>query len=178
MGLTEEEYKKRLIDNKIEKYLNVFGAILIEGPKWCGKTWTGLNHAESVSYVTEPSIEKLATIDPKKIFSEKRPQLIDEWQIVPSIWDSVRHECDRNHNTGKFILTGSTTLKKDIQKKKIHHSGAGRIARMKMQTMSLFESNDSDGSVTITNMLKNEDLHKNTGEVDLKKIANLIIRGG
>lgn len=178
MGLTEEEYKKRLIDNKIEKYLNVFGAILIEGPKWCGKTWTGLNHAESVSYVTEPSIEKLATIDPKNIFSEKRPQLIDEWQIVPSIWDSVRHECDRNHNTGKFILTGSTTLKKDIQKKKIHHSGAGRIARMKMQTMSLFESNDSDGSVTITNMLKNEDLHKNTGEVDLKKIANLIIRGG
>lgn len=178
MSLTEKGYKKRLIDDKIERYLDVFGAISIEGAKWCGKTWTALNHAESVSYVTETNIKKLALINPKNIFTEKRPQLIDEWQIVPSIWDSVRHECDRNHNTGKFILTGSTTLRKDKQREQVHHSGAGRIARMKMQTMSLYESRDSTGDISIREMLENKDISKNIGEVELKTLANLIVRGG
>lgn len=178
MSLTEKGYKKRLIDDKIERYLDVFGAISIEGAKWCGKTWTALNHAESVSYVTETNIKKLALINPKNIFTEKRPQLIDEWQIVPSIWDSVRHECDRNHSTGKFILTGSTTLRKDRQREQVHHSGAGRIARMKMQTMSLYESGDSTGDISIREMLENKDISKNIGEVELKTLANLIVRGG
>lgn len=178
MSLTEKGYRKRLIDNKLERYLDVFGAISIEGPKWCGKTWTALNHAESVSYVTETSTEKLALINPKNIFTEKRPQLIDEWQIVPAIWDSVRHECDRSHHTGNFILTGSTTLKKDKEKKQVHHSGAGRIARMKMHTMSLYESGDSTGDVSISEMLEDKDINKNIGEVELKLLANLIIRGG
>lgn len=178
MSLTEKGYKKRLIDDKIERYLDVFGAISIEGAKWCGKTWTALNHAESVSYVTETNIKKLALINPKNIFTEKRPQLIDEWQIVPSIWDSVRHECDRNHSTGKFILTGSNTLRKDKQREQVHHSGAGRIARMKMQTMSLYESGDSTGDISIREMLENKDLSKNIGEVELKTLANLIVRGG
>ena len=178
MSLTEKGYKKRLIDDKTERYLDVFGAISIEGAKWCGKTWTALNHAESVSYVTETNIKKLALINPKNIFTEKRPQLIDEWQIVPSIWDSVRHECDRNHNTGKFILTGSTTLRKDKQREQVHHSGAGRIARMKMQTMSLYESGDSTGDISIREMLENKDISKNIGEVELKTLANLIVRGG
>lgn len=178
MSLTEKGYRKRLIDDKLEQYLNVFGAISIEGPKWCGKTWTALNHSESVSFVTETNVEKLALINPKNIFTEKRPQLIDEWQIVPAIWDSVRHECDRSHNTGKFILTGSTTLRKDKEKKQVHHSGAGRIARMKMQTMSLYESGDSTGDVSISEMLENKDINKNIGEVELKSLANLIVRGG
>lgn len=178
MSLTEKGYKKRLIDDKIERYLDVFGAISIEGAKWCGKTWTALNHAESVSYVTETNIKKLALINPKNIFTEKRPQLIDEWQIVPSIWDSVRHECDRNHSTGKFILTGSTTLRKEKQREQVHHSGAGRIARMKMQTMSLYESGDSTGDISIREMLENKDISKNIGEVELKTLANLIVRGG
>lgn len=178
MSLTEKGYKKRLIDDKIERYLDVFGAISIEGAKWCGKTWTALNHAESVSYVTETNIKKLALINPKNIFTEKRPQLIDEWQIVPSIWDSVRHECDRNHSTGKFILTGSTTLRKEKQREQVHHSGAGRIARMKMQTMSLYESGDSTGDISIREMLENKDISKNIGEAELKTLANLIVRGG
>ena len=92
MSLREKDYKERLIDKKIDRYLETFGAILIEGPKWCGKTWTALNHAESASYVTETSTKRLALINPKNIFSDERPQLIDEWQIVPSIWDSVRHD--------------------------------------------------------------------------------------
>lgn len=178
MSLTEKGYKKRLIDSKIDRYLDTFGAILIEGPKWCGKTWTALNHAESVSFVTETTTKRLALINPKNIFSDKKPQLIDEWQIVPAIWDSVRHECDRGKGPGNFILTGSTTLKKDEIKNMVHHSGAGRIARLKMETMSLFESGDSTGDVSITSMLENKDINKNIGEVKLKHLANLIIRGG
>lgn len=142
MALTRKEYKERLIDKKIEKYIKVFGAVCIEGPKWCGKTWTSLNHAESVSFVTEKEIRDLAEVDPKYIFQKEKPQLIDEWQIVPEIWDTVRHECDKDSKAGKFILTGSTSLNKD-KEKKVFHSGAGRIARLKMHTMSLYESGDS-----------------------------------
>jgi len=90
----------------------VFGAVSIEGPKWCGKIWTGLNHANSVSYVSDKRVLNLAAVDPKYIFTRERPQLIDEWQIVPEIWDAVRHECDADHEKGKFILTGSTSLRK------------------------------------------------------------------
>ena len=178
MSLREKDYKERLIDKKIDRYLETFGAILIEGPKWCGKTWTALNHAESASYVTETSTKRLALINPKNIFSDERPQLIDEWQIVPSIWDSVRHECDRGKGPGNFILTGSTTLKKEIQGKQVYHSGAGRIARLKMETMSLFESGDSSGIVSITDMLENKNINKNTGEVKIRELASLLIRGG
>ena len=178
MSLTEKGYKERLIDKKIDRYLDTFGAVLIEGPKWCGKTWTALNHAESAAYVTETSTKRLALINPKNIFSDKRPQLIDEWQIVPAIWDSVRHECDRGKGPGNFILTGSTTLRKDTTKKQIYHSGAGRIARLKMETMSLYESGDSTGEVAISDMLDNKDISKHIREIDLKQIAHLIIRGG
>ncbi len=178
MSLREKDYKERLIDKKIDRYLETFGAILIEGPKWCGKTWTALNHAESASYVTETSTKRLALINPKNIFSDERPQLIDEWQIVPSIWDSVRHECDRGKGPGNFILTGSTTLKKEIQGKQVYHSGAGRIARLKMETMSLFESGDSSGIVSITDMFENKNINKNTGEVKIRELASLLIRGG
>ena len=178
MSLREKDYKERLIDKKIERYLDTFGAILIEGPKWCGKTWTALNHAESAAYVTETSTKRLALINPKNIFSDKRPQLIDEWQIVPSTWDSVRHECDRGKGPGNFILTGSTTLKKEIQGKQVYHSGAGRIARLKMETMSLYESLDSSGVVSITDMLENKNINKNTGEVKIRDLATLLIRGG
>ena len=178
MSLREKDYKERLIDKKIDRYLETFGAILIEGPKWCGKTWTALNHAESASYVTETSTKRLALINPKNIFSDERPQLIDEWQIVPSIWDSVRHECDRGKGPGNFILTGSTTLRKEIQGKQVYHSGAGRIARLKMETMSLFESGDSSGVVAITDMLENKNINKNTGEVKIRELASLLIRGG
>ena len=178
MSLREKDYKERLIDKKIDRYLETFGAILIEGPKWCGKTWTALNHAESATYVTETSTKRLALINPKNIFSDKRPQLIDEWQIVPSIWDSVRHECDRGKGPGNFILTCSTTLKKEIQGKQVYHSGAGRIARLKMETMSLYESLDSSGVVSITDMLENKNINKNTGEVKIRELATLLIRGG
>lgn len=178
MALTKEDYKKRLIDDKITRYLDIFGAVSIEGPKWCGKTWTSLNHAESVTYMTEKSPRDLAKVDPKYIFNEKRPQLIDEWQLVPSIWDSVRHECDSDHKTGKFILTGSTTLEKDIQEEEIFHSGTGRISTMKMYPMSLYESGDSTGDVSIIDMLEDKVECKYIRKVELDELAYLIIRGG
>ena len=178
MSLTNKDYKERLIDKKIKKYLDIFGAISIQGPKWCGKTWTSLNHANSVTYMTEKSSRDLASVDPKYIYTNSRPQLIDEWQLVPSIWDSVRHECDSDHLKGKFILTGSTTLAKEDDEDEVFHSGTGRIALMKMYTMSLFESGDSTGDVSITDMLNDKVECKYIRKVELDEIARLIIRGG
>ncbi len=177
MALTKKNYKLRLIDEKIDRYIKVFGALCIEGPKWCGKTWTSLNHAESVTYLTEKDIRNLAETNPKYIFNKLRPQLIDEWQLVPEIWDAVRHECDEDNQKGKFILTGSTTLNNE-ESKKIFHSGAGRIARLKMYTMSLYETGDSTGDVSITDMLNSNVKCGYIKKIELDKIAEYIIRGG
>lgn len=178
MSLKKENYRERLIDKKIAKYLTIFGAISIEGPKWCGKTWTALNHANSVTYMAERSPRDLANVDPKYIFNETRPQLIDEWQLVPGIWDAVRHECDSDHNKGKFILTGSTSLSKQESDEEIFHSGTGRIATMKMYPMSLFESGDSTGDASILDMFNNKIKCKYIRKVELDELAGLIIRGG
>ena len=177
MALTKENYRTRLLDKKIERYLRVFGAVSIEGPKWCGKTWTSLNHSSSVSYLTEQSVRDLAEVSPKYIFNKDKPQLIDEWQLVPNIWDAVRHECDSDNKTGKFILTGSTTLNNE-ESKKVFHSGAGRIARLKMYTMSLYETGDSKGEVSITDMLNGTVKCGYVGKVELDLIAKFIVRGG
>lgn len=178
MSLVMKDYRKRLIDDKITRYLNIFGAISIQGPKWCGKTWTSLNHANSVVYMTEKGVRDLAKVDPKYIFKKERPQLIDEWQLVPSIWDSVRHECDKDHEKGKFILTGSTTLTKQDEEEEIFHSGTGRIAIMQMHPMSLYESGDSSGDVSIMDMLSGNVNGKYIRKVELEELAKFIIRGG
>ncbi len=178
MALTQKDYRPRLIDNKINKYLELFGAVLIEGPKWCGKTWTSLNHANSAVFLTDRHTKDLAATDPKYIFDEKKPQLIDEWQTVPQIWDAVRHECDKDHNKGKFILTGSTSLAKEEQEQEIFHSGTGRIISLKMYPMSLYESGDSTGEVSITDMLNDTVNCKKTVKIELPHLAELIIRGG
>ena len=178
MSLEKKDYRKRLIDDKIDRYLKIFGAISIQGPKWCGKTWTALKHANSVSYMTEKSPRDLAKVDPKYIFNQDRPQLIDEWQLVPSIWDAVRHECDSDHDKGKFILTGSTSLSKEEREDEIFHSGTGRIAIMKMNPMSLYESGDSTGDVSIEEMFSGNVNCKYIRKVELDELAKLIIRGG
>jgi len=177
MTLKRDGYMPRLVDSKIEKYLKIFGAVSIEGPKWCGKTWSGLNHANSVTYMTEKSQRDMANIDPKYIFLADRPQLIDEWQIVPGIWDAVRHECDSSRDKGKFILTGSTSLDSTTSDE-IYHSGTGRIATIRMYTMSLYESKDSTGEASIKDMLQGQLNEGHTGKVELEKLAHLIIRGG
>lgn len=175
--MLNQDYKKRLIDEKIEVYLEVFGAISIEGPKWCGKTFTSLNHAKSYTYMTLKENKDIALISPEYVLKTDYPQLIDEWQIVPEIWDTIRHQCDIDHIKGKFILTGSTTLKTKLDGE-VFHTGTGRIAIMRMKTMSLFESGDSSGRVSISDMYEDKVLLGHHGEINLKHIAFLIIRGG
>ena len=176
--MDEKKCLPRLVDKKLEKYLGIFGAVSIEGAKWCGKTWTGLKHARSVTYLSDKSSRDLAKVDPKYIFATERPQLIDEWQIVPPVWDSVRHACDEAGTPGNFILTGSTTLEKNSEENEVYHSGTGRIATLRMYPMSLLESGDSDGKITIEDMLEGKFLGQNTGKVELMELAHLAIRGG
>ena len=112
MEIDENKYRKRLIEKKLKDYLSVFGAVSIEGPKWCGKTWTSLKYSKSAVYMDDENMRDLAQLDVKSIFNnenDKKPQLIDEWNLVPTIWDAVRRECDKTTEKGNFIITGSTT---------------------------------------------------------------------
>ena len=138
-------YRDRIIDKRIDLYLSTFGAVCIEGPKWCGKTWTSLAHAKSAYMIADPSDNfanrELARLDVSKALEGVDPHLIDEWQEVPAIWDAVRFSVDQKHETGRYVLTGSATP----QNKGVLHSGTGRIANLPMHTMSLWESGDSTG---------------------------------
>ena len=178
MKLTPKNYRPRIIDEELEKNLKIFGAISIEGPKWCGKTWTALNHSNSVAFLNNTADnfreKHLAEMDVNLILDKEKPELIDEWQEVPAIWDAVRFKCDQDKEKGKYILTGSATPVSD----KIHHSGAGRICKMKMYTMSLFESGDSTGDVSLQKLFKNNVENKLVNKVELKRLADLIVRGG
>lgn len=173
-----ENYKARIIDKKIDKYLSVFGAICIEGPKWCGKTWTSSYHSNSEIYIGDPSgnfqNRQLAQMSPSLVLEGETPRLIDEWQEVPPLWDAVRYKVDQIPKKGQFILTGSATP----NHKGILHSGAGRIARIRMRRMSLYESGDSSGDVSLEDLCNGKLIPKMTGEVDLKKVIEFIIRGG
>ena len=174
MAIDETKYRNRLIEKKLEDYLSVFGAVSIEGPKWCGKTWTSLKHAKSEIYVDDDDVREMAKIDVKSIFNKdlkKKPQLIDEWHLVPTIWDAVRRECDKTTEKGNFIITGSTTLPNKIMKEKVHHSGAGRIGRQNMYTMSLYESGDSTGEASLSNMLNHTQETFNTGNIEIQQLA-------
>lgn len=177
MSLKKEGYKERLIDKKIDEYLNVFGAISIVGPKWCGKTWTSLAHANTVKYINtnDKKLLNLAQMDVNQVLVGDYPILVDEWQLVPQIWDEVRRKCDEDHVKGKYILTGSATEKENT----INHSGAGRICKLNMSTMSLFESGDSDGTVSLKDLFIDGKIQNHTTkELNLEEIANLILRGG
>ncbi len=173
-----KEYKPRVIDKKIEEYMSAFGAICIEGPKWCGKTWTSSYHSKSEIYIGDPDgnfqNRKLAEMSPSLVLEGKQPRLIDEWQEVPQLWDAVRHKVDQNNSKGQFILTGSATP----NHKGILHSGAGRIAKLRMRTMSLFESGVSSGHVSLESLCNGKIKPAMTGEVDIKEIINLILKGG
>lgn len=182
MALTEAGYKERLIDKKISQYLKIFGAVSIEGPKWCGKTWTAKNHANSAVFLDDSSanfdMRAKAKMDVSLILNMEKPQLIDEWIEVPEIWDAVRHICDKDKTKGKFILTESTTLRKKEQEEKIHHSGAGRIDRMKMYSMSLYESGDSTGEASLKKMFEGTQENTLTKKTSLDDLARYIVRGG
>ena len=176
--MDKQNYKPRVIDAKVKEYLSAFGAVCIEGPKWCGKTWTSSYHSKSEIYIGDPANNfqnrQLAELSPALILDGEPPRLIDEWQEVPPIWDAVRYKVDQVAEKGQFILTGSATP----NHKGILHSGAGRIAKLRMRPMSLYESGDSCGKVSLEKLCHGELAPALTGEVDLKKLIELIIRGG
>ena len=178
MSLRRKEYIDRLVDKKIEEYLSIFGAVSIEGPKWCGKTWASLNHANSVVLLDKEEMREKAKLSLDLILEEERPELIDEWNLIPEVWDAVRRKCDETTEKGNFILTCSTKLTDEKQKEKIHHSGAGRIGKIQMHTMSLYESGDSTGKVSIQDMLNGTLKNELNDKITLQELANLIIRGG
>ena len=172
------EYKPRIIDKTIEDHLLAFGAVCIEGPKWCGKTWTSRQHSNSQVLIGDPAgnfqNRRLAQMNPSLVLSGEAPRLIDEWQEVPGIWDAVRSEVDTRGAKGQFVLTGSSTP----QRKGIMHSGAGRIAPLRMRTMSLFETGDSDGKVSLQGLFEGTMKDTLTKEVSLNELASYIVRGG
>lgn len=180
MALTKENYTKRLVDDEISELLKLFGAISIEGPKYCGKTWTALNHANSSVLLTKSdnpnSDYQKALINRELIYTEEYPELIDEWQSIEQIWDDVRTKCDEDGKSGKYILTGSSV---PVRPENIFHSGAGRICKLNMYTMSLYESGDSEGIVSLNELFENKDIAKNLkNKPSIEKYADLIIRGG
>lgn len=178
MSLRKEKYINRLVDKKIKDYLSIFGAVSIEGPKWCGKTWSSLNQANSVILLDDDETRQKADLSLEIVLNNERPELIDEWNLLPKIWDAVRRKCDETTEKGIYILTCSTKLTDEEQKKKIHHSGAGRIGKINMYTMSLYESGDSTGRASLQE-IKNGTLKNQINEkVTLEKLADLIIRGG
>lgn len=176
--MQNEKYISRLVDTEIEEILLSSGAVCIQGPKWCGKTWTGINHANSSYFVGDPinsfSNRRVAIMDPFLTLNGDVPHLIDEWQEVPQIWDAVRMEVDRRGSFGQFILTGSSTP----NRKGTMHSGTGRISKVRMHTMSLYESGESDGSVSIKDLFDNKFDNHFIHEVSLMDLIELTIRGG
>ena len=126
------EYIKRVCDSELELKLEAFGAVHIVGPKWCGKTWTSMHHGNSIVRLTDIEKRKLAILNPKLILNENIPEIIDEWQLVPELWDAIRNECDLRVSKGNFILTGSTALLDKEEKSKIKHTGTGRIIKINM----------------------------------------------
>lgn len=171
-----EGYMPRVADAQIERYLKAFGAVEIAGTKWCGKTWSALMQGASVSYVDENL--DLARADPSMMLIGDRPHVIDEWQRVPAIWDCVRHEVDRARGTrGAFILTGSATPATRQGEQGPAHSGAGRIGRVRMSPMSLFESGESTGQVSLEGLFAGE-FTPCVAERDTLGLVEAACRGG
>lgn len=171
-------YYTRLLDNKLGLYLETFGAVLIEGPKWSGKTTTASQHAHSILKMQDPTQIKnnLLIVDtaPSLLLDGDKPRLIDEWQVAPSLWDSVRVHVDDIGESGQFILTGSATpLLEETM-----HTGTGRIARLVMRPMSLFESLDSTGVVSLNELFNNKAKVGCKSDLSIESIAYLVCRGG
>ena len=173
------KYKKRIADEILRKRLLGKGAVLIEGPKWCGKTTTAEQIAGSILYMADPEKEKqnltMAEINPGRLLKGKTPRLIDEWQIAPKLWDAVRFEVDHRDELGQFILTGSAA---PVSYEHIHHTGTGRFSWILMRPMSLYESLDSTGEVSLKELFEMPEQIDGENHLDLNRLAFLVCRGG
>lgn len=174
-----KRYKARIADGILEKKLAGKGAVLIEGPKWCGKTTTAEQMAGSVLYMDDPERVQqnltMAEINPRRLLQGEAPRLIDEWQLAPKLWDAVRFEVDHRDELGQFILTGSA-VPADFEE--IHHTGTGRISWLLMRPMSLWESLDSTGEVSLKELFKAPEQIDGENRLDIERLAFLACRGG
>lgn len=174
----KQEYLGRIADKTLNLALKATGAVLIEGPKWCGKTRTGENKAASVLYMQDPdySASYLTTADtkPSLLLNGDTPRLIDEWQMAPVLWDAVRFAIDKSGKTGQFILTGSAVPKDNATA----HTGTGRISRILMRPMSLFESLESNGSISLKALFDRKIKGDCFSSLSIEKLAFTLIRGG
>lgn len=175
-----EKYMKRYVDEELKDILECMGAVLIVGPKWCGKTTTASQFAKTIIEFQHPTLGKayreLVDNDPLLLFDGEKPILFDEWQMAPKLWDAVRYSVDKTAGYGSYILTGSTI----VDNSKIEHSGVGRIHRMVMRPMSLYESGDSNGKISLVDLFNDKDVKINgmTSDLSLKDIIFLASRGG
>ena len=175
-----KKYRPRIADNMLRRRLMGVGAVLIQGPKWCGKTTTAEQQAKSVVYMDDPEYMnqnvELANLSPKKLLAGATPRLIDEWQLAPQLWDAARFEVDHRDEEGQFIFTGSAV---PADTDKIHHSGTGRFAWLTMRTMSLYESGESSGEVSLNDLFCKPGIDIfGTNHLNIDAIAWLICRGG
>ena len=172
-------YRRRIVDEILMEKLEGKGAVLVEGPKWCGKTTTAEQIAASILYMDDPQkIEQnivMAAMSPKKLLSGETPRLIDEWQLAPKLWDAIRFEVDHRGELGQFILTGSSV---PADTKEITHSGTGRFSWLSMRPMSLFESGDSNGEIGLRDLFNTPEQIEGSSGIDLDRLAFLICRGG
>lgn len=173
------KYKHRIADRILERKVLGKGAVLIEGPKWCGKTTTAKQLSKSILDLGDSSVlmqsSQLIEIGPKALLEGKTPRLIDEWQALPTIWDCIRSEVDRRGEPSQFILTGSSVLP---EAEETIHSGTGRFAYIKMRTMSLYESGESTGSISLSDLFEGKSFEVLQNEMDIDELAYLICRGG
>ena len=184
MAIDMADYKNRIADALLAEKLSYMGAVLVQGPKWCGKTTTAHQAAHSEVFLDDPvkgpSNRLLAQTRPDKLLSGQSPRLIDEWQEEPSLWDAVRSAVDRG-GRGMFILTGSAVppeIDDDSDKRKIRHSGTGRIARLTMRPMALCESGESTGEVSFRRLFEGEDPTGARSDLELEDVCELVCRGG
>lgn len=174
-----KEYRKRVADQLLLRRLQSKGAVLLEGPRWCGKTTTALQIAESVVFMQDPANRRqnitMAEIEPSLLLKGDTPRLIDEWQLAPQLWDAVRFEVDQRDAFGQFILTGSAVPAADMT---LSHTGTGRIARMLLRPMTLHESGDSNGSVSLHQLFADPRSLAVESALGIEDLAFLICRGG
>lgn len=174
-----KNYRKRIADDILKRKLEGKGAVLIEGPKWCGKTTTAEQVASSVLYMDDPEKKSqniaMAEMNPKRLLKGDSPRLIDEWQLAPKLWDAIRFEVDHRSELGQFILTGSAV---PPETKDIAHTGTGRFTWLTMRTMSLFESGDSTGEVSLKELFESPETIDGESTIDLDRLAFLVCRGG
>ena len=176
--LTPKGYRPRLLEKRLDSLMEAFGCVEINGPKWCGKTWTAMSRSASITKLDNPSDREAAELDPALALLGDTPHLVDKWQEVPEVWDAARRFVDDSGNQrGLLLLTGSTALKKE-DRDKVRHSGAGRIARLTMRPMTLCESGDGEATVSLSALFEGKDIKPARRETGIFDVARWCCRGG